>query len=90
MVAVLGSWTFLKFDLTQEKRHTLTESSVNMLTDLEDDFYIRCYLHGDFPANFKNLEKAIKERLDEFADFSDGRVSYEFIDPYESEDEKCS
>jgi ABC-2 type transport system permease protein len=41
-----------------------------------------------FPAGFKHLEQSVKERLDEFRDYSNGRIEYEFIDPYESGDEK--
>ncbi|MBL7942688.1 MAG: gliding motility-associated ABC transporter substrate-binding protein GldG, partial [Flavobacteriales bacterium] len=42
----------------------------------------------DFPASFKRLEQNIRERLEEFRDYSDGMVEYEFIDPYASADEK--
>jgi gliding-associated putative ABC transporter substrate-binding component GldG len=59
-----------------------------MLANLPDPLFIRCYLHGEFPAEFKRLENSIKERLDEFVDYSNGQIDYEFIDPYESGDEK--
>lgn len=83
VVGFLSSWSFAKFDLTQEQRHTLTDANVSFLENMESDFHFKCYLHGDFPAKFKRLESAIKERLDEFSDYSDGRVTYEFINPYE-------
>ncbi len=79
---------FTKFDLTEEKRHTLTEATTELLDSIDNQILVRCYLHGDFPAKFKRLEKAIKERLDEFHDLSGGMVEYEFIDPYAIEDRK--
>jgi ABC-2 type transport system permease protein len=79
---------FTKFDLTEEKRHTLTEATTELLDSVDNQILVRCYLHGDFPAKFKRLEKAIKERLDEFHDLSGGMVEYEFIDPYAIEDRK--
>ncbi|MEZ4798353.1 MAG: gliding motility-associated ABC transporter substrate-binding protein GldG [Flavobacteriales bacterium] len=82
------SFFFFKIDLTEEKRHTLTDPTKEMLGDLEDKLFIRCYLTGEFPAGFKRLEQSIKERLDEFRDYSDNQIEYEFIDPYESDNKK--
>jgi gliding-associated putative ABC transporter substrate-binding component GldG len=78
----------VKFDLTAEKRHSLTAATIAMLDTLPDDMYVRCYLHGEFPAGYKHLEQSIKERLQEFRDYSHERIDYEFIDPYESGDNK--
>jgi len=78
----------VKFDLTAEKRHSLTAATITMLDTLPDDMYVRCYLHGEFPAGYKHLEQSIKERLQEFRDYSHERIDYEFIDPYESGDNK--
>ena len=86
--AFLLSFYFFKLDLTEEKRHSLTPATQEMLGNLPDPLFIRCYLHGEFPAEFKRLENSIKERLDEFVDYSNGQIDYEFIDPYESGDEK--
>ena len=88
LIGVAGDLIFFKIDLTEERRHTLTPATINMLENLDDDVFVRCYLTGDFPAMFKRLEKSIQERLDEFNDYSGGRVSYEFINPYASGDEK--
>jgi gliding-associated putative ABC transporter substrate-binding component GldG len=86
--AFLLSFYFFKLDLTEEKRHSLTPATEDMLANLEDPLFIRCYLHGEFPAEYKRLENSIKERLDEFVDYSGGQIDYEFIDPYESGDDK--
>jgi len=88
VIGLLSSFAFTKFDLTEEKRHTLTPSTIELLGGLEDQVFIKCYLHGEFPAKFKRLEQAIKEKLDEFVDYSEGKVSYIFIDPYANPDAK--
>ena len=88
VIGILSSLAFTKIDLTEEKRHTLTPSTIQLLGDLEDQVFIKCYLHGEFPAKFKRLEQAIKEKLDEFVDYSEGKVSYIFIDPYANPDAK--
>ncbi|MBL0316662.1 MAG: gliding motility-associated ABC transporter substrate-binding protein GldG [Flavobacteriales bacterium] len=86
--AFVLSFVFFKVDLTAEKRHSLTPATEALLENLEDNLYIRCYLHGEFPAGFRHLEQNVKERLDEFRDYSNGHIEYEFIDPYESGDDK--
>ncbi len=91
-IILVGSYVlstfFFKIDLTQEQRHSLTAPTVDMLQNMDDNMFIRCYLHGDFPAEYKHLEQSIRERLDEFRDYSNGNIEYEFIDPYQSGDNK--
>ncbi|MFY8136678.1 MAG: gliding motility-associated ABC transporter substrate-binding protein GldG [Flavobacteriales bacterium] len=87
-LAFILTFVFFKLDLTEEKRHTLTEPTKEMLGSLEDKVFVRCYLTGEFPAGFKRLEQNIKERLDEFRDYSSSQIEYEFIDPYSSGDKK--
>lgn len=88
IVVLLSSVFFTKFDLTQEKRHSLTDASKQMLAEVDDVIFVRVYLHGTFPAKWKRLEQSIKESLDEFRDYSNDQIEYEFIDIYESGDEK--
>ena len=52
---------FFKIDLTQEQRHSLAEPTVDMLQNMDDNMFIRCYLHGDFPAEYKHLEQSIRD-----------------------------
>lgn len=85
VTAIICSLGYFKIDLTEEKRHTLTNSTEQMLDELDDKMFVRVYLKGSYPAKWKNLEQSIRERLDEFRDLSDN-VEYEFIDIYESGD----
>ncbi len=59
-----------------------------MLESLEEPVMVHVYLHGEFPADYKRLEQAVEERLEEFNNLSDGLVEYDFIDPYAEADEK--
>ena len=87
-VALLSSVIFFKLDITAEKRNSLSKTSLDMLESLEEPVYVRVYLHGEFPADYKRLEQAVEERLAEFNSLSNGLIEYEFIDPYEEADEK--
>lgn len=84
-VNAIGSVKFARFDLTSEKRYTLTEGTRNMLRELDDLVFFRIYLEGNFPAGFKRLRNQTREMLDEFRAYS-GNVQYEFINPLEAPD----
>ena len=86
LVNIIGSFVFTRFDLTSEKRYTLSDTSKEILKDLDDYVYFRVYLEGDFPAGFKKLRKETKEMLDEFRAYSKF-IDYEFINPSESNDQ---
>lgn len=78
---IAGGLYFTRFDFTKEKRYTLSESTKNILTNLENDIVINVYLDGELPANFKRLRKSTLEMLDEFKAYSSGKIYYNFIDP---------
>ena len=86
VINVAGSRFFTRFDLTSEKRYTLSPTTKEILNDLDDYVYFKVYLDGDFPAGFKKLRRETKEMLDEFRAYSK-YIDYEFINPAESGEE---
>lgn len=85
LVGYISSFYFHRFDLTSEKRHTLTETTTDLMADLDDVVYVQVYLAGDLPADYQRLQQAIKERLDEMRAYSDDNLQYEFINPSASD-----
>ena len=85
LVNIIGSFVYTRFDLTSEKRYTLSDTTKDILRNLDDYVYFRVYLEGEFPAGFKKLRKETKEMLDEFRAYSKF-IDYEFINPSESND----
>ena len=77
----LSTQSFFRFDLTEEKRYTISNATKELLRNLEDPVYIDVYLEGDFPAGFKRLQKGIRETLKEFESYSSGMLRFTFIDP---------
>ena len=84
----IGSFVFTRFDLTSEKRYTLSDATKNLLKELDDVVYVKVYLKGDFPAGFDRLQSATQELLDEFRVYADDNIEYEFIDPTAIDDQK--
>jgi len=86
----LSSFIFYRFDLTTEKRFSLSRTSEQVLEGLDDVVYIKVYLDGELPAGFLRLRNSISDLLDEFRVAGGRNISYEFIDPSKQEDEGLS
>jgi ABC-2 type transport system permease protein len=82
----IGSFFYYRFDLTKEKKYSLSPLTKEVLDHLDDVVFIKIYLDGDLPAGFERLKIAIRELLDEFRWHSPGMVLYEFTDPSEDPD----
>ncbi len=87
-LAYLSGFYFMRFDLTEEQRHTLTPTTIDLLESLDDVVYIKIFLAGDFPADYQRLQQSVKEKLDEMRAYAGDNVQYEFINPSESPDKK--
>lgn len=80
-INLLASFIFVRWDLTQEKRYTISDATKNLLQNLDEQIVINVYLAGDFPPGFERLERAIKETLESFADYGGSNIAYRFIEP---------
>lgn len=89
LLNVIASKYILRYDLTEEKRYSITDATENMLDKLDDVVYVDVYLAGDLPAGMKRLKAAIRERLDEFKIYSNNNIQYKFIDPSQATSEKA-
>ncbi|HPT04955.1 MAG TPA: gliding motility-associated ABC transporter substrate-binding protein GldG [Bacteroidales bacterium] len=87
LLNIIGSYVFTRFDLTSEKRYSLSPATKKALRNLDDVVYFKVYLQGDFPAGFKRLRNETMEMLDEFRAYSDN-IQYEFINPSSGSDKK--
>jgi len=87
IVNIISSYIFTRIDLTSEKRYTLSESTQELLTSVDDIVYFRVFLDGEFPAGFKRLKRETKELLDEFRAYNKN-IEYDFINPSSSDNDK--
>lgn len=85
LVNFISSMLFTRFDLTSEKRYTLSKPARTLLESLDDVVYFEVYLDGDLRGGFKRLRRETKEMLDQFRAYS-GKIEYSFINPSASED----
>jgi gliding-associated putative ABC transporter substrate-binding component GldG len=82
--AVSGS-IFTRFDLTQDKRYTLSEASKSTLKAVNTPMKIEVFLKGDLPSEYKRLAAETEQLLEEFASYND-QIEFTFIDPVETGD----
>lgn len=80
-INIIAAFMFFRWDLTQEKRYTISDATKKLLQNLDHQVVIKVYLTGDFPAGFERLERAIQETLESFVDEGGSNVAYHFIEP---------
>ncbi|WP_339662694.1 gliding motility-associated ABC transporter substrate-binding protein GldG [uncultured Polaribacter sp.] len=58
---------YQRFDLTKDKRYTLSETTKSILSNIDEPLFITVYLEGDFPSEFKRLQVETRQYLEELA-----------------------
>jgi gliding-associated putative ABC transporter substrate-binding component GldG len=81
LVNLVSSEFFLRADLTEEKRYSIKQPTVDMLRNLDEEVFIEVYLEGELNAGFRRFRNSIRETLEEFRIHSGNKVKYTFIDP---------
>ncbi len=83
---VVSGYFFQRFDLTKDKRYTLSATSLNIIKQVQNPLSVKIYLQGDLPAEFKRLQSETRDLFEEFQAYNKNIV-FEFVDPLENEDE---
>lgn len=87
VINVLASYIHFRYDLTEEKRYSLSTQAKNILRNMDQPLQVEVFLKGDFPAGFRKLANSIEEFLLECKEYSGGKLQYKFIDPLQGLDE---
>ncbi|MBS3914182.1 MAG: gliding motility-associated ABC transporter substrate-binding protein GldG [Bacteroidetes bacterium] len=77
----LAGFYYKRFDLTTEKRFTLSETSKKLASALSEKLYFKLYLNGEMSGNFKQLRSEIQDMAYEFREASGGKIEIEALDP---------
>lgn len=89
VINLISSFFYHRFDLTAEKRYTLTSSTKKLLNGLDGNIDVEVYLTGkDLPAGIKILQNETRELLQEFRTNSKGLVTFHFFDYNDIKDQK--
>lgn len=82
LLNVVSQSMYKRFDLTKDKRYTLSDVTVSKLKDVTSSLIIRVYLEGDFPSEFKRLQIETRQFLEELR-AENSRVKIQFVNPDE-------
>ncbi|MBP6099924.1 MAG: gliding motility-associated ABC transporter substrate-binding protein GldG [Flavobacterium sp.] len=88
LVVNFGSQFFFKrFDLTEDKRYTLSETSISILKNIKEPLYVDVFLEGNFPGEFKKLQTETQQLLEEYKAYN-SNIIFQFVNPLENLDER--
>ena len=76
----ISSSFFTRFDLTKDKRYTLSDVSKNIVNKLDNNLIVNVYLEGDFPSEFKRLQIETRQFLEELQ-AENTNIRFRFINP---------
>ena len=80
LINYLSNSVYKRFDLTQDNRYTISEISTTLLEKIDNSIFIKVYLEGDFPAEFKRLQTETRQFLEELKAIN-SNIQFRFINP---------
>jgi gliding-associated putative ABC transporter substrate-binding component GldG len=84
---IIGNFFFFRLDLTQDKRYTLSKTSLSIIEEVKEPLIIDVFLKGDFPGEFKKLQTETQQLLEEFKAYNRD-ITFQFVNPIEDETEQ--
>lgn len=86
IINYLSSKLHANFDLTADKRYSVSETTKQIVNKAGSPLVIKVYLEGNFPPEFKRLQVEIIQHIKKLSEFN-SNISYEFINPLGREKE---
>ena len=83
IVNYLASVWHYRFDLTEDRRFTLSTPTRKLLRNLNEPVNIDVFLEGDMPSGFKKLRNSTKELLEDFKEIAKKNIRFRFKKPLE-------
>jgi gliding-associated putative ABC transporter substrate-binding component GldG len=78
LLNVINQSFYKRFDLTADNRYTLSETTKNILSKVNNPLFVTVYLEGDFPSEFKRLQAETRQYLEELATTNSNiRINFE-------------
>ena len=65
-INILSSFAYLRFDLTEDKRYTISSAFKSLISEAESPLIIDVFLSGNVPAEFRILRDETEQLVEEF------------------------
>ncbi|MEM9719058.1 MAG: Gldg family protein [Bacteroidota bacterium] len=79
----LISGVIFRWDLTKEKRYSLTDLSKETARDLTYPLEVTAYMDGTYPLVINRFQQRVYATLEELDGYARGRISLTYVDPNE-------
>lgn len=89
LVNVLASYFYTHLDLTEDKRFTLSDSTLDLVENVDDNLFVQVLLDGNLEAGFRRLRNSCEDMLSDFNSIN-GSIRYDFFDPMEGTTEQIN
>jgi gliding-associated putative ABC transporter substrate-binding component GldG len=80
-INIFTSFWHARFDLTNEKRFTLSKGTKSILKSIDQPLVIDVFLKGNYPSGFRQLSSGTEDLLREFKEIVGSNLEYHFIAP---------
>ena len=83
---IVGNKIYSRIDLTEDKRYTLSQPSIDIVEEIDSPIIVKVYLEGDFPSEFKRLQIETRQILEELR-AKNNNLRFRFINPLDDAQE---
>ena len=77
---IFFSYKNTRFDLTSDKRYTLSTSSIKTIKSINTPVSFKIFLSGDLPPGMRYLKSEINRIMIDIKDHNKKNIKYEFVD----------
>ncbi len=81
LLNIIASHVNARYDMTSEKRYTLTKPVKKMLARIQEPVNIDILLEGNLKSGLRKLRNSTETLLQEFNEYADGNINYRLVDP---------
>ena len=88
MIYTLSSMKQIRFDLTNDKRYSLSQSSIAIIKKIKNEIKFEIFLSGDLPSGMMHLKSEILRKMVDIQNYNKTNITYEFINIDALDDDK--
>ena len=90
LLNLVGANAFFRLDLTSPKSYSLSQSSKELVKNLEEPLSVKVFFSENLPSPYNTVEQYLKDILVEYKGSANKNFSYEFFDMSKAENEELA
>lgn len=88
LINLISLKIYFRIDLTSNNAYSLSETSRQVISSLKSPLTVRAFFTEDLPAPYNNVERYLRDLLEEYADYGGRNFQYRFINPAHEKNKK--